>query len=161
MLLSAAILAARYRASHRRPIICRDFKVVISPVGTSRINLCILVPAILYHNTPRSLVRQGTATRNGEYFGTPTSVFETRNARVKRDIAVFNPPAWRSLRRLLRILVCQLLHPRSTCTKIHLRLSTNTLECRYFYTRGTSSCDLQPQRITKLQRSVMFLYLVT
>ena len=70
MLLYAAILAARYRASHRRPIICRDFKVVISPVGTSRINLCILVPAILYHNTPRSLVRQGTATRNGEYFGT-------------------------------------------------------------------------------------------
>jgi len=79
LLLYAAILVARYRASHRRPIICRDFKVVISPVGTSRINLCILVPAILYHNTPRSLVRQGTATRNGEYFGTPTSVFETRN----------------------------------------------------------------------------------
>ena len=76
MLLFAAIVSERYRASHRRPIICRDFRVVISSVGASRINWCINVPAILYLST-RDL---GSPTRTAQYFGTNTSVIQTRTA---------------------------------------------------------------------------------
>ena len=114
MLLCAAIVSERYRALHRRPFICRDFRVVISSVGASRINWCINVPAVLYLCT-RDL---GFPTRTAQYIGTNTSVIQTRTAQYfgtntrysVKDRLVLK---YTQVRNIAVLAMVQHLHPRS------------------------------------------------
>ena len=131
MLLFAAIVSERYRASHRRPIICRDFRVVISSVGASRINWCINVPAILYLST-RDL---GTPTRTAQYFGTNTSVIQTMDRPVLWCTYVGisdkdRPVLWcTQVRNIAVLAMVHQLHPRSKLYQGIHETVTGTSRC--------------------------------
>ena len=94
----------RYRASHRRPIICRDFGVVISSVGASRINWCIIKPAIFYQVPAILGPRQGplsTLVQTRRYFRQGPSVLWYKHVEKYRSDCTVQP-----------------LHPRSNLYRV-------------------------------------------